>query len=82
MYVRFMIECPAADADATDAFADVVAALTRASACEVAALSPRQIAAALESLQLVRNALPAAEHRLLAALESQTTSTGRVRWFV
>ncbi len=47
-------------------------ALTRLSELDLAALTPREIVRP-ESLQLVRNVLPAVEHRLLAALQRQTT---------
>lgn len=58
---------------APGACVELVEALARLSACDVAALTPREIVPALESLQLVRNVLPAVEHRLLAALQRQTT---------
>ncbi|WP_457221595.1 13E12 repeat family protein [Mycolicibacterium sp. CBM1] len=68
-----MIQWCAADSDAPAALVDLVEALTHLSDLELAGLPPREIVTALQSLQLVRNALPAVEHRLLAALQRQTT---------
>ncbi|BBZ77361.1 hypothetical protein MANY_26980 [Mycolicibacterium anyangense] len=62
-----------ADAGVPGACGDLLEALSGLSACDVGALSPREMVAALESLQRVRNALPAVEHRLLAALQRQST---------
>ncbi len=73
MYVRRVIQSCPTDAGTPAAVVDLVEALTRLSACDVAALTPREIVPALESLQLVRNVLPAVEHRLLAGLQHQTT---------
>ncbi len=73
MYVRIMTQGCAVDAGAPGVFGDLVEALARLSACDVAALPAREIVPALQALQLVRNVLPAVEHRLLAALQSQTT---------
>lgn len=63
----------AVDAGAPGVFVDLAEALARLSAYDVAGLPAREIVPALQSLQLVRNVLPAVEHRLLAALQCQTT---------
>ncbi len=73
MYVRRMNLGCTADAGVPGACGDLLEALSGLSACDVGALSPREMVAALESLQRVRNALPAVEHRLLAALQRQST---------
>ncbi|WP_328349588.1 13E12 repeat family protein [Mycobacterium sp. NBC_00419] len=68
-----MIQVCGVSAGAPGAFGDLGQALTRLSELDLATLTPREIVPALESLQLVRNALPAVEHQLLATLQRQTT---------